>query len=253
MLRIRPFPTRRGPIALSFTVASAEGGYRFDVRTEGVWTRAWRTRQHNPGAAAASHVMDEVTQLAKTTSILAAAELQSRANTRLGLPADLCDTGVRMQWATIHVHARPEDVLDAQSRERAAASARLRREEQQHRINQYADFRDLLREDPTLALAQLLLEDPTSIASTGADLLSQISGYVATFAPGAQWVQTARLLEAAFGELKPDAKQFIVDRFCMALMEFGAKESAEHLRAVHRFTEPEHRANTLSDTGPMIR
>ncbi|MEV7716092.1 hypothetical protein [Streptomyces sp. NPDC088184] len=193
-----------------------------------------------------------VTQLAKTTSILAAAELEYRANARLGLPDDLCNTGVRMQWATIHVHARPEDTLDAQSRERMAASARLRREEQQHRINQYADFRDLLREDPTLALAQLLLEDPTSIASMGTDLLSQIAGYIATFSPGAQWVQTARLLESAFGELKPDAKQFIVDRFCLALMEFGANAPAEHLRAVHRFTEPEHTASKFSDTGPTI-
>ncbi|MFC9238444.1 hypothetical protein ACFTZK_18585 [Streptomyces decoyicus] len=109
-----------------------------------------------------------------------------------------------------------------------------------------------MREDPTLALAQLLLETRL-YRSREADLLSEIAGYVASFTPGAQWVQTARLLEAAFGGLKPDAKQFIVDRVCMVLMEFGAKESAEHLRAVPRFTAPEHAARPAAEYGPHHR
>ncbi len=253
MLRRRSAAARRGPIDLAFTVTSSEGGYRLEVRTEGLWTRRWRTRHHDPAAAAASHVIDQVTQLAKDTSVLAHAELQYRANRRLGLPVDLPCTGVRVRWASVRIHARPEDLLDAQAHERAAAAARSRREEQQHRLNQYADFRDLLREDPTLALAQLLLENPASVASGVSGLLNEIAGYVAASSPGAKWVQTARLLEGALGELKPDAKQFIVDRFCTALLEFGVKETADHLRAVHRVPGPEHSAalqpNTPSKTG----
>ncbi len=44
----------------------------------------------------------------------------------------------------------------------------------------------------------------------------------------------AQLLEKSFGELPPDAKQFIIDRICSGLMEFkGAEDAASRIRQVH--------------------
>jgi hypothetical protein len=47
-------------------------------------------------------------------------------------------------------------------------------------------------------------------------------------------VKTAQLLEKSFGELPPDAKQFIIDRICSGLMEFrGTEEAARSIMEVH--------------------
>lgn len=232
MFRRRSPPTRSGSIDLVFTAASADGGYRFDVRAHGQW-EADDSRHHDPAAAAACHVIDEVVLLSADCPILAHAELEYRANARLGQPANLAGTGVLVQWATVHVHARPEDLQDARDHERIRAAARAAREEQQLRVAQYVRFRDLLREDPTIALAQLLLETPAAVSAETVTAMDEIAKQVAAKAPGAAWVETARLLEKSFGALPTDAKQFIVDRLCRALMEFGATEPAERLRTVH--------------------
>ena len=237
MFRRRSPPTRSGSVDLAFTAASAEGGYRFNVHATGQWRMTNALFHQNPAAAAACHVIERVTELAAVCSILSLAELEYRANALLGQPADLVDVGVRVQWATVHVHARPEDLLDAQRRERLRAKARADQEEQQLRIAQYANFRDLLREDPTIALAQLLLENPAAFTPQTVDTIGEIARQVASHAPGAAWVETARLLEKSFGRLPADAQQFIVDRLCTVLMEFGANDPAERLRTVHRVAE----------------
>jgi len=119
----------------------------------------------------------------------------------------------------------------------------------QLRIAQAVTFRDLLREDPTLALAHLLLESPETVTGQAAiSTISAIGEQVAAYAPGAAWVKTAQLLEKSFGELPPDAKQFIIDRICSGLMEFkGAEDAASRIRQVHgipaQHAAPNGRAN----------
>ncbi|MEU8719557.1 hypothetical protein [Streptomyces antimycoticus] len=237
MFRRRTPPARSGPVDLAFTAASAEGGYRFDVHATGQWLETGAPFHQNPAAAAACHVLDRVTELAAVCSVLSHAELEYRANALLGQPADLASASVRVQWVAVHVHARPEDLIDAQTHERLRAKARAAQEEQQLRVAQYVGFRDLLREDPTIALAQLLLENPAAFTPQTVNTMGEIARQVASHAPGAAWVETARLLEKSFGGLPADAQQFIVDRLCTVLMEFGAKAPAERLRTVHRVTE----------------
>jgi len=232
---LRRWAPRRGPVEAPFTVESADEGYRFDVRTEGEWHRTGRHR--DPAAAAARHVIDEVARLASTCSILAPAELEYRANACLGRPVDLPEAGVRLMWAAVHVHVAPDDLHDARAHLRARARARAAHQEQQLRIAQAVAYRDLLREDPTLALAQMLLENPTAVNGQTATLVEQLSQCVATYAPGAAWVETAQVLQESFGNLAPDAKQFVVDRFCTALTEFGQKRAAQRIRQAHGFTE----------------
>ncbi|MFC4508523.1 MULTISPECIES: hypothetical protein [Streptomyces] len=227
-------PTRSGSIDLAFTAASADDGYHFDVHANGQWEAD--DAQHHDPSAAACHVIDAVVVLAADCPILAGTELEFRANARLGRPANLADPGVRVQWPTVHVHARPEDLQDARARARIRAAESAAREEQRLRVTQYVQFRDLLREDPTSALAQLLLETPATVSTETVTAMDEIARQVAATAPGAARVETARLPEKSFSDLPTDAEQFIIDRLCTVLMEFGAKEPAERLRTVHSDT-----------------
>ncbi|UNO42982.1 hypothetical protein [Streptomyces sp. MST-110588] len=249
LLRGRSRSVRSGSIDLAFTVASAEGGYRFDVRTEGLWMRARGIHHHDPAAVAACYVINQVSRLAAACSILDHVELEHHANAQMGMPAELTDAGIRVQWASVHLHVRPEDLLDAQARAHRISGARAAHEQQQLRITQYTDFRDLLRDDPTIALAQLLLENPAAVTKETQNVISEIASQVATFAPGAEWVQTSRLLESFFEGLASDAKQFVIDRLCTVLMEFGAKESAERLQSVHQVTERASGGEATTRTG----
>ncbi len=117
-------------------------------------------------------------------------------------------------------------------------------EDKQLRIAQAVTLRDLLREDPTLALAQLLLESPEVINNqTTRETIKTISEQVATYAPGAAWVVTARLLENSFSQLPPDAKAAIVDRMYRVFMEFGEKEAAERIVRAHGLAIPSPSSN----------
>ncbi|QSY50503.1 MULTISPECIES: hypothetical protein [Streptomyces] len=64
--------------------------------------------------------------------------------------------------------------------------------------------------------------------------MESIACHVAAYAPGAKTVAVAQLLRDLTVELKPDAKQFIADRLCTVLIEFGGTEEAEKLRAILR-------------------
>jgi hypothetical protein len=225
--------SRRDSLSLPFTAASADGGYRFDVQVQGQWRH--RGRHRAPADAVASHVVDVVGALAARCSILAATELQYRANACLGQPVDLPQIGVRLLWASVHVHVAPRDLNDATEDLRADAVARRRMREQRLRVEQAVAYRDLLREDPTLAAAQLLVEDPTHVGQQTVDLVQELARLVATHAPGATWVATARLLEDSFGALPPKAKQYVVDRVCTALTEFTQTRSAAAELREYRF------------------
>jgi hypothetical protein len=223
----------RGTFEVKFPAASADG-FSFDVSAHGRW---WRTAlwQRNPEAAAASYVIDEVSRLAVTCSVLAPPALTHKANAHLGRAARRPNFGVRVQWASVHIEIDPEVQRQANTRLHLRARAKSDCEDRQLRIAQAVTFRDLLREDPTLALAHLLLESPGTVTSQAAlSTIKEIGEQVAAYAPGAAWVKTAQLLEKSFGELPPDAKQFIIDRICKGLMEFrGTEEAAHSIMQVH--------------------
>ena len=218
---------------MEFPVPSADG-FIFTARAEGRWRRKG-FRQRDPESAAASYVIDEVGRLAGTCSVLASASLERKANARLGRASDILRLGVRMQWARVQIDVEPEDQYNARIYMRSLADAKSEWQLRQMRIAQAVALRDLLREDPTLALAQLLLESPTKIDDHVISIIDAIGDQVAAYAPGAPWVKTARLLEKSFATLPLDAKRFIVDRICMVLTEFGASEEAQHIMRAHGY------------------
>ncbi|WP_131589640.1 hypothetical protein [Streptomyces seoulensis] len=217
---------------MDFTAASADEGFRFAVHVQGQWRRRGR-RHYAPAAAAASHVIDDITKLAAGFSILSPTALQERANARLGRPARLPSEGVSVTWALVQIHVTPEDLEAAQSRIRVRAQARADAELKQLRITQAAAYRDQLREDPTLALAQLLLESPEAVTEQTVTIIPKIAEQVAAYAPGAAWVQTAHLLAEWYGTMPPDAKQFVIDRLCTVASEFAGEEVAQRLKGVY--------------------
>ncbi|MEU5038706.1 hypothetical protein [Streptomyces rubiginosohelvolus] len=183
---------------------------------------------------AAAHVADVFAKMAATCPIVTAKDLQLRANARLGRRMDLPGDRVRVNWATVHVSASPEDVHMAQDRVRLRAQARADRDLRQLRFVQTLAFRDQLREDPTLILAQLLLDSPTAVTQQTLEMIPKIAAHVSSYAPGAAWVQTAHLLNEWYGGLAPDAKQFVVDRLCTVAGEFGGERIAQQLRDAHQ-------------------
>jgi len=119
---------------------------------------------------------------------------------------------------------------------RLRARARTGLEDRKLRIAQASTFRDLLREDPTLALAYILLESPEKIDSLDSGgIIKAVGEQVAAYAPGSTWVKTAQLLEKTFGELPDDEKRAMIDRICKVMTEFGQKPTAEHLQETYKW------------------
>ncbi|WP_406382090.1 hypothetical protein [Streptomyces sp. NBC_01618] len=237
---------------MDFTAASADEVFRFAVQVEGQWRRRGRRFHHAPEAVAAAHVIDEFTKMAAACSIVTAVELQHRANVRFGRRVDLPGDRVRVDWATAQVYVSPEDLHVAQSRIRLRARARTDWELKQLRVVQTVAYRDQLREDPTLILAQLLLDSPAAVSDQTLAMIPKIAAHVGAHAPGAAWVQTAHLLNEWYGGLAPDAKQFIIDRLCTVAREFGGERVAQRLKDAHRIAadspapagEPAHESST---------
>lgn len=119
---------------------------------------------------------------------------------------------------------------------RLRARARIELGDRKLRISQASTFRDLLREDPTLALAYILLETPEKIGSLDSGkIIKAVGEQVAAYSPGSTWVKTAQLLEKTFGELPNDEKQAMIDRICKVMMEFGERPTAEHLQETYKW------------------
>lgn len=217
---------------MDFTAVSTDGSI-FNVHADGRWRRRG-LGQHDPESATASYVIDKVSQLAADCPILASATLERKANAHLGRAANVVGLAVRMRWARVHIDVDPEIRHEAQTRMRLIVQAKAEREDKQLRIGQAVVLRDLLREDPTLALAHLLLECPGKIDNqTIGGTIKAIGEQIAAYAPGAAWVKTAQMLEKSFGELAPDARQAIINRICRTLTEFGEQEVAQHIMEAH--------------------
>ncbi|MGQ4713576.1 hypothetical protein ACUN22_07820 [Streptomyces anulatus] len=219
---------------MDFTAASADEGFRFTVQAEGQWRRIGRQLHHAPEAVAAAHVVDAFSEMAAACPIVTAKELQYRANARFGRRVDLPGDRLRINWATAQVYASPEDLHLAQDRIRLRARAQMDRELRQLQVVQALAYRDQLREDPTLILAQLLLDSPAAVTDQTIAMIPKIAARVGAYAPGAAWVQTAHLLDEWYGGLAPDAKQFVVDRLCTVAREFGGEKVAQRLKDAHR-------------------
>lgn len=224
---------------MDFTAPSADQGLYFHISAQGHWCA--KKGHHDPGAAAAVHIIDEVTRLAAACPVLVPAALQYRANAQLGHPTHLADCQVRLDWATIQVHVDPDDACTAHQRARLAARQQAEWETRQLRMSQALTYRDHLRQDPTLVLAQLLLDAPQTITEQTIALIPKIAEQVAAHAPGATWVHTARLLDTWFRGLAPDAKEFIIARLCTVATQFGYEDLAEQVKSAHQ---------TASGSGP---
>ncbi|OKI98964.1 hypothetical protein AMK18_23810 [Streptomyces sp. CB01249] len=179
-------------------------------------------------------MVDAFSEMAATYPIVTAEGLQYRANARFGRHTDLPDDRVRVNWATVQVYVSPEDLHLAQDRIRLRARAQTDRELRQLQVVQALAYRDQLREDPTLILAQLLLDSPAAVTDQTLTMIPKIAAHVGTYAPGAAWVQTAHLLDEWYGGLASDAKQFVVDRLCTVAREFGGEEVSQRLKDAHR-------------------
>jgi hypothetical protein len=234
--RIRRLPKGRlrGTFEVEFPAESADG-FLFEVRADGHWRRRG-LRQHDPESVAASHVIDEVHRLAIGHSVLAATSLERQASAYLGRGANVAGLGTRVEWARVCIDVDPEIRREAYTLMRVRARAKTDLEDRQLRIAQAVTLRDLLREDPTLALAHLLLEAPEKIDTQALrGTIKAIGEQVGAYAPGETWVKTAQLLERSFGGLPTDAKQAIIDRICKTLTEFGEKETADHIEESYKF------------------
>jgi hypothetical protein len=114
---------------------------------------------------------------------------------------------------------------------RRRVSAKHSDEEMRLRINRIITFRNALREDPTLALTQMLLETPAAVSRETLETMELVAARIAAYAPGAEVVAIAQLLRDFTIDLKPDAKRFIADRLCAVLIEFGGTAPADQIRA----------------------
>jgi hypothetical protein len=105
-------------------------------------------------------------------------------------------------------------------------------------------FRDCLREDPTIALAQMLLETPAALTQETLSMLDAVGSRVAAYAPGREVVEVVQLLRDFTANLEPGAKKFMVDRLCAVLIEFGGRGTAEEIRS--RIQSPDRKAPAVS-------
>ncbi len=99
------------------------------------------------------------------------------------------------------------------------------------RIARIISFRNGLREDPTLALAQMLLETPANVSPETLNTMETIATRIAANAPGAEAVAITQVVRDFIADLKPDAKQFIAERLCTVLVEFGGTLQAKQILA----------------------
>jgi hypothetical protein len=228
----------RGCLQSTFEVefpADSADGFLFKVRVDGKWRR--RTmRQHDPESVAASYVIDKVCGLAIGHSVLAATALERQASACLGGGANVKGLGTRVVQARVYIEVDPEIRSEAYTLMRLRARSKTELEDRQLRIAQAVALRDLLREDPTLALTHLLLEAPEKVdAQTLKGTIKTIGELVSANSPGGTWVKTAQLLERSFGGLPDDAKQAIIDRICKTLTEFGQRGVAEHIEESYKW------------------
>jgi len=222
---------RSGRINGTFTARSADAGYLFGVDVEGLWEERAKHPHHDPEAVAAAYVIEEVGRLACSLSLFEGAQLQDRSNRLLGKPVTLPHHTLRVIWATVHVRAEASDISDLVEMQRRRASAKRADDEMRIRIERITAFRDSLRDDPTLALAQMLLETPGAVSPETLDTMQSVAMYMASSAPGAE-VAIAQLLKAFVEDMKPDAKQYIVERLCEVLVEFGGGDAANQISAL---------------------
>lgn len=103
-------------------------------------------------------MIEQIELLAKPLALLHYDRLQHQANAILGRPIRIHQYDLRLLWASLSVHAKPDDIESLLDAQRKRFAARQADQETRIRIERIATFRDALREDPTLALAQMLLD-----------------------------------------------------------------------------------------------
>jgi hypothetical protein len=224
-----PWHKRSGRISTTFTAESADQGYLFSIDLESLWQQRTRSSQHNPESAVIAHVMKQVECLAKEHSLLQHKRLEHRANTLLGRPEGLADH-IQVITAVIHVNPEPGDITEILATHRRHETAKHANENMRSRIELLVMFRDHLRQDPTIALAQMLLETPSKVDSATLQTMESVASRIAAYSPGAETVAIAQLLRDFTGNMDPGKKKYIIDRLCTVLIEFGARGPAERIQ-----------------------
>jgi hypothetical protein len=222
---------RSSPLDATLKAESADDGYLFCLDINGFWEERTRHGNHNAESVVNSYVIEQIEPLAGSLSLLEYDRLEHKLNSLLGRPVSLPGR-IRLLWARVRVHAQPDDIGDLLEARRHRVAARRADEEMRMRIDRIIAFRNCLRDDPTLALAQMLLETPDKVTPETLATMESIAERIAEYAPGANSVVIAQLLRDFTANLKPDAKIFIAERLCKVLVEFGGAEPAEQIRAI---------------------
>jgi len=229
---------RSGRFIDTLAVESSDHGYLFSIDIDGTWGQEPRSKQANPTSVALSHVIEHLERLAETHGLLQYKLLEHRANCLLGQPTDLADH-VHLVRASVHVTAGSQDLADIAAIERRRSEAARADEAIRSRVQRLMVFRDCLREDPTIALAQMLLETPAALTPATLSLLDEVGSRVAAYAPGRETVEVVRLLRDFTANLQPGEKKFIVERLFDVLIEFGGRPTAEKIRSRINFLDGE--------------
>jgi hypothetical protein len=231
-----PWHKRSGRINTTFTAESSDLSYLFSIDLESLWEQRASSRQRNPESMVIDHVMKHVERLATEHSLLQYKRLEHRANCLLGRPAGLADR-IQVITAVIHVDPDPRDITEILTALRRHEAAKRANDVMRARIELFAMFRDHLRNDPTIALAQMLLETPSKVDSETLQTMESVASRIAAYAPGSETVAIAQSLKEFMENLDPDKKKYIIDRLYTVLIEFGARGPAERIQ---RLLQPEH-------------
>jgi hypothetical protein len=229
--RLSRFRRRSGSLRRTFPAPSNDQGYSFEVEVAGFWEERTKTAHQNPESVLTTDIIERVRPLAEAVSLLDAELLQHRANALLGQPVDLPEHHLRLLGVQVRVHAHAADVAAVRDALRRRHALQRADEATRLKMERVTMFRDSLREDPSLALALMLLENRTTLTSETLQALDHITERVAASSPHAEAVVIAGLLREFVAGLQPDAKKHIANRLCTTLTEYGGDRQAEKIRA----------------------
>ncbi|WP_354642942.1 hypothetical protein [Kitasatospora camelliae] len=210
---------------------SAAECFRFHFEVTGRWSDSpGATRHHDPEAAATDHVLNIIRDIARDHSLPDVVTVEKRVNARLGLPAAISDASVTVSWASARLWATPDDMASALHSLRSIHEHNLKEEQHRRELDLSRSLRDALREDPSLALAHLVLRHPQDLSTESISQLGMLVAEVSAYDPANSWVATARVLQDLIKDMPADTKAHLINQLATLASQFGHKEGANQLR-----------------------
>ncbi|MFE7558188.1 hypothetical protein [Kitasatospora sp. NPDC057500] len=220
---------------------SAAECYRFHFEVTGRWSNSPdATRHHDPEAAASDHVLNVIRDIARDHSLPDVVSVEKRANARLGLPEAVPYASVTVGWASVRLWVTPDDLASALQSLRRTHEYNLQEEQHRRELDLSRSLRDALREDPSLALAHLVLRHPQDLSTESISQLGALVAEVSAYDPANSWVATARVLQNLIKDMPTDTKSHLINQLATLAAQFGHKGVADQLR---RHAEPRKAAD----------